>query len=435
MDEERFFAMLLNTMREARRNKRYGKDCSDFEMNWAPLLVRMMRRLQAREFRVNKNYAFLTSVPKWREIFATFFEGRIADHLLCDTLAPYIARELHPRTFNNRPGMGSQAAINQVIEDIYVVSNGYAEPCRIIKWDLKGYFPNAVNDEVEKGFVRLIEKYRPELARDYDEEFPNFLRWLAMVCVHSCPAKHCELRTPKHFWPEHIVPEKSLFGKPDGIGAPIGRLPSQIGMGLYLNPEVEWLNEECGIRATLFMDDCVEIVPERLHGYALSLMPELRKRLSAKGIRLNEKKFYDQPYFHGLEFLGSHIEIGRVHVNNCTVGRAMHRIEEFNTMPDKRIYIDNVLSSINSYTGLLKARTDRKRLECLISMVGDYWKNIFDWDKERLCYICKQNYAIRERLSAKYHLKTNHHDKARNSRPKESGAKADFRSGSVPFAN
>ena len=424
--------MLVRTMRDARRNKRYGRDCSQFERNWVPLLVRMMYRLWEKTFRVDQNYAFLTSVPKWREIFATFFEGRIADHLLCDTLAPYIEQELHTRTFNNRPDKGGQAAINQVIEDIYEVSYGYTEPCRIIKWDLKCCFPNADNNVVEDCFVSLIEKHRGELAEAYDADFPDFLKWLAMVCIHAYPAGHCELRSPAFLWLDHISPEKSLFGKPDGIGAPIGRLTSQIGMGLYLNPEVRWLNEECGIRATLFMDDCVEVVPEHLHGYALALMPELRKRLAEKGLRLNEKKFYDQPYQHGCEFLGSHIMPHRFHINNNTFTRAMGRIEEFNGMQNKLFWIDNVLSSINSYTGLMKGRTDFGRIMKLHDALSSEWWDMFDWDEERLCATYKPEFSVNARLIRKYHLKVKRNDKTRNSRAKEHRSESHVRCGGAP---
>jgi hypothetical protein len=238
MTEERVFSLLYDTMVEARRNKRYGRDCSDFERNWAPLLVRMMRDLYERSLRVDHNYAFLTSVPKWREIFATSFTGRIADHLLCDTLAPYVANILHPRTFNNRKGMGCQAAINQVIEDVYEVSEGYTKPCRVIKWDLKGFFPNALCDEIYRCFTKVIDDNANDISARFDADMPGFLRWIALICVHCNPAAHCELRTPGHLWAEHIEPEKSLFGKPPGVGTPIGRLPSQIGMGLYLNDEV-----------------------------------------------------------------------------------------------------------------------------------------------------------------------------------------------------
>ena len=54
-----------------RKNKRYGKDAMAYEVNWAALLIRTMREFENRTFRIRHNYAFLTSVPKWREIIAT----------------------------------------------------------------------------------------------------------------------------------------------------------------------------------------------------------------------------------------------------------------------------------------------------------------------------------------------------------------------------
>ena len=416
MTDEQFFSLLLRIMRKARRNKRYGKECAAFELDWASSLVSMLRALKEKTYRVDHNYAFLTSVPTWREIFATSFDGRIADLLLCLPLSPYIEKELHPRTFNNRKCMGAQAAINRVIDDIYEVSEGYTQPARIIKWDLKGFFPNAVCDIVERGFAGVIDKYQEDIASDYGPEMPGFLRWLAMVCIHCYPASHCELRTPRRLWKEHIPPEKSLFSKPPGKGTPIGRFASQEGMGLYMNDDVIWLNEECGIRSTLFMDDCVMVVPERLHSYALSLFPVLRQRFAAKGVRMNEKKFYDQPYQYGFEFLGSHIKSYRVHINNDTFGRATGRVREFNALANKYDYIDALVSSINSYTGLLKNRTDFKRLQDLCRSIAPQWWSMCEWDARRQCLVCRPGYTIRERLNMKYNLHLKRHGKLRNSR-------------------
>lgn len=405
---------MLRTMRDARRNKRYGRDCSAFERSWAAGLVRIMRQFRDRTFRVERNYAFLTSVPKWREIFATSFEGRLADHLLCDTLAPYIEKELHPRTFNNRKGKGAQAAMNQVIEDIYTASCGYTQPCRVIKWDLKGFFPNMLCSETERRLLAIIDKYADAIASEYDAAMPAFLKWLTMVCIHCNPAAHCELRTPRRLWAQHIAPEKSLFSKGEDVGAPIGRLTSQIGAGLQMNDEVRWLNDECGILATLFMDDCVMVVPERLHGYALALLPVLRKRLAAKGIEMNERKFYDQPYQHGLEFLGSHIKPHRIHLNNGTYSRAVERVKELNAERDKLGDLDKFVASVNSYTGLLKGRTDFKRLQSIRDLIDDKWWTMCFWNDKKQCLGYLPDYTIRQRLNNKYHLHLKHNDSRRN---------------------
>lgn len=398
----------MDAMFTTRKNKRYGHDSIQFERHWVPLLCNMAHKLADKTFRVNENYAFLTSTPKWREIFATSFEGRMADHLLCDSLSVYIEQELHPRTFNNRVGKGSQAAINQVIEDIAEVTNGYREPARIIKWDLKGFFPNANLDVMCRMFHELIDKYSYQIAASSKEDdMPEFLKWLAMVSIHCYPQQHCELRTPWHFWSEHIERHKSLFPKPPGTGAPIGRMTSQIGMGLYLNDEVIWLNEECCIRSTLFMDDCVMVVPERLHQYALSIFPELRYKLNAKCIKLNEKKFYDQPYQHGVEFLGSHIHPWSLILNDGTYQRALSRIEEYNRMPAnvKYLHIDNFISTVNSYTGLLKNRTSFRRILALRDAIHTDWWQWLEWDTHRQCIKSKPEHTFRARINNKYHLK------------------------------
>ena len=407
MTDVSFFSMLLDLMFSTRRNKRYGRDSMAFEVNWPPLLVRMMHELTGRTFRILHNYTFLTSIPKWREIFATEFAGRLADHLLCDTLKPYIERTLHPRTFNNREGMGSQAAMNQVIEDIFEVSEGYTQTAWIIKWDLAGFFPNAVCTHMEYGFARVVDTYQDEIAAQYGKWMPSFLKWLAMVTIHCCPAKHYERRTPKYLWEQHIKPEKSILNKPDGIGVPIGRMTSQTGMGLYINDEVAWLNDECGIRTTVFMDDGVMIVPDRLKPYALSLLPELRNRLARKGVKMNDHKFYCQQHWKGLEFLGSHIHPWSIILNDVTWSRCIARIHEYNQLSAVEKYreLDRFISTVNSYTGILKNRTSYKRIMTLKDTIADDWWQWLDWDQRRLCVISKPQHSFRARVNEKYHLK------------------------------
>ena len=128
MTEVEFFSFLIDIMFEARKNKRFGRDWAEFERRWAPLLVVMMWEMYEKTYRVDHNYSFLTSVPKWREIFATIAQGRMSDLVVCSPLSPYIEAKLHPRTFNNRKKKGATAAIDQTIEDVcepYLLQNGY----------------------------------------------------------------------------------------------------------------------------------------------------------------------------------------------------------------------------------------------------------------------------------------------------------------------
>jgi len=413
------FRHQCDVMDTTRKNKRYGRDSVAFERRWASQLYSDTQARLERTFRIEENYVFLTSIPRWREIFATCASGRNADHEFCDALEPCVEQELHERTFNNRIGMGSQAAINRVMEDVFEVTQGYTRPARIIKLDLKGFFPNANLDVMEQFFLRIIDKYQDDIIANaaisggcppaYADEYPDYLRWLTMVVVHNCPTHHCELRTPRAFWHEHIDPEKSLFGKPDGIGAPIGRLPSQKGMGLYVNDEVRWLNDDCGVRTTCFMDDFVMVVPESRHRYALSLIPALRRRLAAKGVRLNEKKFYDQPSQHGLEFLGSHIRNNRLHLNDCTYRRGMERLRWYNGLSEreKLSQLESFLSSINSYFGQLKNRTDHNRLMAMLQSVDTGWWRYCRYNPRRQCIVANESFSHRNLINSKYHLLTN----------------------------
>ena len=411
LTKEERFVNLYRLMKKTRKNKRRGKDSVEFEANWASLLVRAMNDRDDRTLRILHNYAFLTPHPRWREIFATEFGGRMIDTEICEVVIPEADKRLSPFTYNNRKGMGSQAAINQLMEHIFEVTEGHTKPARIVKIDFSGYFPNAVWTVAEKVVDDVIDH------AGLDEETKAYLKWLALISIHCNPAAHCELRTAAYLWKEYIAPEKSIRTKPEGVGAAIGRLIWQTAMGLYINDEILWLTNECGIKLVCFVDDIVFVVPEEHHQRLLSLLPKLRRRLAKKGVTLNEKKFYDQAYYHGCEFLGSHIRPNRIHLNNKTYDNAIRSIEKMNESRYKDI--DAMMSVFNSYSGLLKNRTDYKRLLELRDKLSPEWWQWLNWDDKRKCITYKQGCSPNERLNIKYHLKLKHYDTIRNHRENE----------------
>lgn len=411
MSEEEFFIKQMELVFSTQKNKRRGGDSLAYENNIIALTIRGMYARLNRTLRIKHNYAFLVSIPTWREIMATEFEGRKIDHEICDRLIPAADKLLSPYTFNNRVGKGLMAAINQLIEHINEVSWGYTKPTRCIKIDFSGYFPNALWNYAETVINKVIDHYK--IIYFPDSEKPYF-KWLTMIALHCNPAGNCELRTPKQLWKEHIKPEKSILDKPEGIGAAIGRLIWQTSMCLYINDIIEWLTDDCKIKLVCFVDDIVMIVPEEQHQYALSLLPELRTRLADRNVKLNEKKFYDQPYQYGLEFLGSHIKPYRIHLNNVTYNRAIKKIQTLNTQ--KYRDIDALVASFNSYSGLLKNRTDYKRLIKLKNLIAkDWWKFVY-FNRRRLCLGYRKGFSVNDRLNRKYNLKLKKYDKRRTAR-------------------
>ena len=407
MNDKQLFPHLVGLYFETRRNKRYGRDAMVYEMDWVSNLVKEWRARLDRTLRVAHNYAFLVSIPRWREIMATEMTGRLMDHEICEVAIPAAEKILTRHSYNNRKGKGAQAALNALIETVYRVSGGDTEPCRIIKLDLKGYFPNARWDVAERELCKVLD-----LAGESPDR-TAYLKWLTMLAVNANPAGHCELRTPAWMWHAYIDPDKSIRLKPEGVGAAIGRLVWQTAMGLYINDEIRWLSEDCGLDVVCFVDDIVIVVPERLHGYALAQVAVLRGKLAAKGVRLNERKFYDQPHGHGVEFLGSHIRPGRVHLNDKTFAQAMSRVRELNRIRDKEHAIDAFLSSMNSYFGLLKQRTDYRRLTKLRDAIAPEWWQFVQWDDRRKCVTAQPFWCWTARMERKYHLNLKHHGKRR----------------------
>lgn len=396
MSEEEFFVEQVKLVFNVQKNKRRGHDSLVYENHFVSYTLKGMRKRLQRSLRIENNYAFLVSLPKWREIMATEFEGRKIDHEICDVLMPVAEQILSPYTYNNRKGKGSQAAINQLIEHVANVSKGYTEAARIIKIDFKGYFPNALWDYAEKVINEVIDLLTAS------GNYKSYLKWLTMIAIHCNPAEHCKLRTPKFMWAEHIPLDKSIFCKPRGTGAAIGRLIWQMSMGLYINDIIIWLTEACGIKLVCFVDDIVLVVPEERHRYVLDLIPVLRRKLAERNIQLNKKKYYDQPYQHGLEFLGSHIKPYRIHLNNSSFNRAKLKIESLNRQKYKDI--DQMVQSFNSYSGLLKNRIDYKRLIKLKDALAPQWWKWLYFNEEKLCLGYKQKYSTNERINRKYNL-------------------------------
>lgn len=340
---------LYKAYKRSRRGKRRSADQVQFELDRFSRLSRLCDALNRRTYTPDANYCFIHKREKSREVWASEVELKIVQTMLDDRLRPFIEAELTDRTFNNRVGMGTHAAINRVIEDVAEVSEGYTEDAWIVKIDLKGYFPNIDQDIAWKMTSGLIER---NITEGKDE-----LLYLARIANYVNPQFRAQRRTPIHRWSEEIPRYKSLYDKPFGTGAAIGFLYWQVVSNYYLNEVDKWIIGNITPHYTRFVDDMVMVVRSKT---ALRMLPALREKLAETGVTMHPHKFYCQHYTKGVEFLGYHVNPHSIHLNRKIVKRA------FEAKPCGR---NKFVCRVNSYLGMMKRASDDRLKVALLDSI------------------------------------------------------------------
>ena len=385
-----------------RKNKRRSKDSVEFELHFERDVLRLIDDLECHTFEPS-SYTFIVRRPRPREVFACGMALRIIDHYIDERMRGHMERELTARTFNNRIGFGGMNAINTLISDIYDVSQGFTRDAWVIKMDLKGYFPNADQRVVYQQLSDLVD-------RTYQGDDKDLLQYMLMRSVFSNPTKNCRRISPRSAWDDYPK-EKSLFSKPDGIGGAIGRLLWQLAMNYYLNDVDHFMVDTCGLHYLRFVDDMVIVTDNK--EACLSLVPTIREMAAEKGCTLHPKKFYCQHYTKGVEFLGSHIKMARVYVNNRTVRHAFERVHQFNRLRPTPRRLESFLSSMNSYMGIFKGRNAFNIMQRFIEAVDPKWWELCHVDRERWCLLANEGYRHNELIIKKFNLKIHKHEHKR----------------------
>lgn len=380
---------VIETYMEARRNKRRSPDQVEFELHWEANCLRLCDDINNREFKPS-SYAFVTFDPRPREIFASGMSDKIVHTYLDARLRPLVEGKLNRHTFNNRIGMGTNACQNAVISDIYKVSNGFTEDAWIVKFDLAGCFPNIVQDIAYKQLESLI-------LEGYHEGDKDDLLYALRMSIASYPTSNCTRLGGRAAWGK-IPKEKSLYHKPEGIGAGLGRLPWQLAVNYYFNEVDEWLLSF--VKVERYVDD-MAVVTNNKTAFLAYAVPQLRERLARLGARLNERKFYCQHVSKGCELLGVHIKKDRVYPNTRIVKRGQKKARSFNRCI-RVSKIDSLLACLNSYLGICKNVNGYKQALKIVDELSPKWWKYIAFDKKRCCLTAKR--SLRNRIIKKYNL-------------------------------
>ena len=390
--DEMYEAMLVT-----RRNKRRSQDSVEFEIHWERKLMNLIEDINTRTVAPTA-YTFVTEGNS-REVFACEFAMRIIHHYIDIRLRPLLEDELTPFTYNNRVGFGPNEALKQVQENIRIVSHNYTRDAYIIQWDIEGYFPNAIQDLVYDQLIDLAN-------RRYEGEDKEDLLYMIQISVYSYPTHHCFRKSPLHYW-DDVADAKSLFKKEDGIGGAIGHLIWQNAMNYYLNDLDHWIVEEMGIAYVRFVDDAVAVVENKEAALAF-LMPEIRRRMTERGCTLHRRKFYCQHYTKGVRFIGTYIKPAyRTYLNNRVITHAYGRLKFFNNLSNraKEQTVESFLSSINSYIGLLKVRSEFNNIKQLVASISPAWFKYVHMNWDKVCLNANPGYTHVELLAKKTNYK------------------------------
>lgn len=363
----------------------------EFELHWQRNCAQLYHDIVERQLRPTA-YTFIAPHPRPREVFASDMATRVLHHYLDIRLRPFLEKRMSDHTFNNRVGMGQSACQEAVINDIYEMSNGFTSDAWIIKVDMSGCFPNIRQDTAYQQLLEVI-------LEDYEGHDKDELIYMLQVCIFSYPTHHCTRKSSLDKWRD-IPDSKSLFKKPDGIGAAIGHLIWQNAVNYYFHEIDEWLLSFPELRFERFVDDIYIITRSKT---ALLLIPELRQRLADLGAALHPNKFYCQHYTKGVECLGAHIKMDRIYPNNRIVNRAVMRAKTFNgcVRPEK---VNDMLSSLNSYFGIFKHGNGFNQAMKIVRALDPAWFNYVHFNPSRVCLEANDGYKYRQLLAKRYHL-------------------------------
>lgn len=342
--------------------------------------------------RVKNNYkpttstCFVLEYPVYREVFAANYTDRIVHHYIAPMIAA-VAEAVHSTNGNvshgNRTGYSSSTAVRQIYNNIKEMSNGYIDSCYVSTMDVSGFFMS-----IDKELAYNIFRYYSDLYYKGSDRREK-LAILKRLMEHN-PTEDCARKSPLDMW-DKVKKEKSLFGAGYGKGLPIGNFYSQLIANILMAAVDERITSIDGLKYTRFVDDIciVAKTPEEI----VEARYVLYDTLNDLKLLLHPKKFYIQPYWHGVKFCGKVVKCNRIYISNRTVGAITEKIKIYSKNPSLKA-AKQLMQSINSYFGLMINTASFNIRKRIMNMTLENFSEWLYFVKKGEAYIC--------RIKAKY---------------------------------
>lgn len=321
--------------------------CIEYQMNYIANNYQLYVELNSMSYEISKSKTFCVTRPKLREVFCADFRDRIIHHLLAIKFVDILESEMTDKAYACRVGKGTDYGIADVKKEIKRVSENYTKEAWVLKCDLQGFFMS-----INRSFLyNLLEKV---IRAKYHGNDIEWWLWLWKKVVTHDPTKNCIKVGDLTLW-DKLPKNKSLFTCGEGIGLPIGNLPSQLLANLLLSQFDKLVIErvgKCGGYGR-YVDDFVVISTDKK--LLLNILQESRGYLLEKfGLTLHPHKVSLQRAASGVRFTGALIRPGRMLPNPRTIEHLYDVIDKFGIASDpKSEVLRKYVNRINSLLGLL----------------------------------------------------------------------------------
>jgi RNA-directed DNA polymerase len=310
---------------DCRMQKRGTINALKFELYLEKYLKELLDELKSGAYAPGRSICFVVTEPCPREIFAADFRDRIVHHLLVRELIDIAEKIFVFDSYACRPGKGTHRAVSRVFDYSRMVQRDFrknsidSDGPWYIKIDISSFFMTIDKDILYKAVLDLIDRHKKTNAWKIE------MADLAEKIIFYCP-QHDYVRKGNPDLSKLVPSHKSLIGKANNKGLPIGNFSSQFFANLYMNSTDHFVKRVLKCKYySRYVDDLIffDVKREKLKRYLKKTDCFLVNNFSLK---LNAKKTKIIKVKKGIDFLGYYIKHNQIFARKIVKNRYKNKL-------------------------------------------------------------------------------------------------------------
>ena len=349
---DQLYDQVFEAYLKAREHERSKDAQLAFEVNQEDEIRALTDELWERTWSPGPLNWFVLLEPSIREVFAPQFRDRVVSHVLFNLIAPVFERYFIYDSFSCREGKGTLVGIERFEHHIRSITDNYRYEAYCLNLDITGYFMSIVRSRLYDRIWEILSKYRRSHPDTLDY---GLIEYLTSTFLFRDPLEGCVYKGNPNLQ-KLVLPGKSLRGKPEGVGIPIGDVLNQLNSNIYMDTADQFIKRVLMIVHYLrYVDDSKAM--DRDYNYLVYCRDEIGDFLERElSLKLHPNKTTITSLLHETNyFLGAAVLPYRRYVKSDTVARSQEYIRDLEEMFTKGapVDLDSALSSLNSRLGYL----------------------------------------------------------------------------------